>query len=604
MSRPAHRPATAMALVLGLFAPLSATGQSNAPLCGPDSGLPCTDELSGATIETAEALRELYEARDQDTGFIDGLVDEPEAGVGEAVSPDAPIGDVPEDADADTTGSARAQEDTGPPADAGPPAEAGPPEDRAQAAPDRTPRAGELPDCGPGAAFPCVDRISGAVIEAPENLRELYEARDQDTGFLDDMLAESDAERDAEERAREQAEETERRAEEAERRAAEAERELEEQRRRAEQAEREAEEQRRQAEEAARRAEERAEAGPPAAALEDAEPAEIERREITEAEARASSEEFETEIQTEAEAEPEGDDDRLRDLGRAALIGLGAYALGQVLDDGGEVVAGTGERVVVERDGRYDILKDDDTLLRRPGADVQTERFADGSLRTRVVLPEGGEVITVRAADGRILRRVRVMPDGRRVVLFDDTRQVQPVDISQLPRAAEPVEIEDDTTDEDDLAEALRQARLRDVNRDFSLEQIRQIDAVRKLVPVVSLDRITFPFGSAAIPASEAEELNALGTAMRRAIRENPGAVFLVEGHTDAVGPAAYNLLLSDRRAESVALALTEYFGVPPANMIVQGYGESDLRVQTQDRSQANRRAAVRNITPLLTGRS
>ncbi|KPQ20374.1 MAG: OmpA family protein [Rhodobacteraceae bacterium HLUCCA24] len=89
---------------------------------------------------------------------------------------------------------------------------------------------------------------------------------------------------------------------------------------------------------------------------------------------------------------------------------------------------------------------------------------------------------------------------------------------------------------------------------------------------------------------------------MRRAIRENPGAVFLVEGHTDAVGSAAYNLLLSDRRAESVALALTEYFGVPPGNMIVQGYGESDLRVETQDPSQANRRAAVRNITPLLAG--
>jgi outer membrane protein OmpA-like peptidoglycan-associated protein len=599
MSRPSHRPATAIALVLGLFAPLPATAQSSLSSCGPGSGLPCVDEISGATMETAEALRELYEARDQDTGFIDGMVDEPEAGVGDTVSAGELSADAAANAEPEPSANAPAQAETGRPADAGPPAhanrpaDAGPPEDRTQAAPERTPRAGELPDCGPGAGFPCVDRMSGAVIEEPENLRELYEARDQDTSFLDDMLADSDAEREAEERARQEAEETQRLIEEAERRAAEA--------------EREAEEQRRQAEDAARRAQERAKAGPPAAALEDAEPAEVERREITEAEARASSEEFETEIQTDAEAaatEDDDDGDRLRDLGRAALIGLGAYALGQVLDDGGEVVAGTGERVVVERDGRYDILKDDDTLLRRPGADVQTERFADGSVRTRVILPEGGEVITIRAADGRILRRVRVMPDGQRVVLFDDTRQVQPVDISQLPRAAAPVEIEDGTTDEDELAEALRQARLRDVNRSFSLEQIRQIDAVRKLVPVVSLDRITFPFGSAAIPASEAEELNALGTAMRRAIRENPGAVFLVEGHTDAVGSAATNLLLSDRRAESVALALTEYFSVPPANMIVQGYGESDLRVETQDRSQANRRAAVRNITPLLTGRS
>ena len=79
--------------------------------------------------------------------------------------------------------------------------------------------------------------------------------------------------------------------------------------------------------------------------------------------------------------------------------------------------------------------------------------------------------------------------------------------------------------------------------------------------------------------------------------------MFLIEGHTDAVGAATYNLALSDRRAETVALALTEYFDVPPENMIVQGYGESDLKVATQDAERANRRAAVRRITPLLEDR-
>jgi outer membrane protein OmpA-like peptidoglycan-associated protein len=83
-------------------------------------------------------------------------------------------------------------------------------------------------------------------------------------------------------------------------------------------------------------------------------------------------------------------------------------------------------------------------------------------------------------------------------------------------------------------------------------------------------------------------------------IDDNPRAVFLVEGHTDAVGNAGYNLSLSDRRAETVALALTEYFGVPPQNLVTQGYGETDLKVPVLTDERANRRASVRNITRLL----
>ena len=80
----------------------------------------------------------------------------------------------------------------------------------------------------------------------------------------------------------------------------------------------------------------------------------------------------------------------------------------------------------------------------------------------------------------------------------------------------------------------------------------------------------------------------------------NPLEVFLIEGHTDAVGDAASNLALSDRRAESVALALTESFEIPPENLVVQGYGARFLKVETEAAEQANRRATVRRITPLL----
>ncbi|XXF90818.1 OmpA family protein [Tabrizicola sp. M-4] len=139
-----------------------------------------------------------------------------------------------------------------------------------------------------------------------------------------------------------------------------------------------------------------------------------------------------------------------------------------------------------------------------------------------------------------------------------------------------------------------------ELGRSFSLRQIREIPQVRQLAATVDVNNITFDTGSAAIQATQAESLAALGRLMTSMIRENPNEIFLIEGHTDAVGSASLNLTLSDRRAESVALALTEYFDVPPENMVVQGYGESDLRVNTQEAERQNRRVAVRIITPLL----
>ena len=74
----------------------------------------------------------------------------------------------------------------------------------------------------------------------------------------------------------------------------------------------------------------------------------------------------------------------------------------------------------------------------------------------------------------------------------------------------------------------------------------------------------------------------------------------MIEGYTDTVGPDVVNLALSDRRAESVALALTEYFDVPPENLVVQGYGEQFLKVRAEGDVRDNRRVAVRRVTDLL----
>ena len=71
----------------------------------------------------------------------------------------------------------------------------------------------------------------------------------------------------------------------------------------------------------------------------------------------------------------------------------------------------------------------------------------------------------------------------------------------------------------------------------------------------------------------------------------------MIEGHTDAVGADEDNLSLSDRRAESVAVALTEQFQVPAENLVTQGYGEQYLKVRPRVRSRstaASRCAASR----------
>ena len=67
--------------------------------------------------------------------------------------------------------------------------------------------------------------------------------------------------------------------------------------------------------------------------------------------------------------------------------------------------------------------------------------------------------------------------------------------------------------------------------------------------------------------------------------------------------PTGY-LSLSDRRAETVAITLTQRFGVPAENLTTQGYGEQYLKVPTQAAERQNRRVTLRRITPLLTGQN
>ena len=323
---------------------------------------------------------------------------------------------------------------------------------------------------------------------------------------------------------------------------------------------------------------------------------------LREEDTRSSSEEFAAAPVTVAP----GKKDRLSDLEKVGLFALGALAIGAIIKGANDredrqVVSNTGDRVVVlNPDGTYSVYKDDDTVLRRPGSTVRTETFSDGSTRTIVERADGTQVVTIRDATGRVLRRATYDATGREIVLIDDLAREVPVVVSELPEPR-PSRTQISAKDED----ARLKARLAAIEasrsgRTFSLRQVREIPQVRALAATIDAGNVTFDSGSAAIRASEAEELADLGTLMQDLLAENPAEMFLIEGHTDAVGRAAMNLALSDRRAESVALALSEYFEIPPENMVIQGYGEAELLIDTEADERRNRRVAVRVITPLL----
>lgn len=76
-------------------------------------------------------------------------------------------------------------------------------------------------------------------------------------------------------------------------------------------------------------------------------------------------------------------------------------------------------------------------------------------------------------------------------------------------------------------------------------------------------------------------------------MRGRPARV-VVAGHADRSGPAGYNLVLSQRRAEAVADALSA-LGMPGEAMTLEAFGENSPRVPTADgvREPQNRRVEI-----------
>jgi OmpA-OmpF porin, OOP family len=282
----------------------------------------------------------------------------------------------------------------------------------------------------------------------------------------------------------------------------------------------------------------------------------------------------------------------------------------QQTQEGGRTVFTEPGRIIVQDPGGQSFIRHDEMERFRFGArDIQTQQVG-GENRTIVIRPDGSQIITVVGRDGQLLRRIRRDREGREIIIIDNSYRDPnavggfyvdlPPPVIRIPMDRYIVDYEGASPDL--IYDTMEAPPVDRITRRYSLDEIRYSPSVRQLMPSIDLDTINFESGSWEIPPDQAAKLQGIADGLNRAISRNPREVFLIEGHTDAVGSDVDNLSLSDRRAESAAELLTQQFQVPAENLTSQGYGKQYLKIPTDGPERRNRRVTVRRITPLLNG--
>jgi len=282
----------------------------------------------------------------------------------------------------------------------------------------------------------------------------------------------------------------------------------------------------------------------------------------------------------------------------------------QESDQGGrKVFTEPGRVIVVDPSGQSFIRHNEEDRFRFGARDIQT-RQVGADTQTIVIRPDGSQIITVNGRDGELMRRIRRDREGREIIIIDNTYRDPaavggyyvdlPPPVINIPYDRYIVDAGDASPDL--IYDTMEAPPVDRIDRRYSLDEIRYSPSVRMLMPSIDLNTINFETGSWDIPPDQAARLQSIADGLNRAIARNPRDVFLIEGHTDAVGNDVDNLSLSDRRAEAAAELLTQQFNVPAENLTSQGYGAQYLKEQTDGPSRINRRVTVRRITPLLNG--
>ena len=154
--------------------------------------------------------------------------------------------------------------------------------------------------------------------------------------------------------------------------------------------------------------------------------------------------------------------------------------------------------------------------------------------------------------------------------------------------------------DDEELEDVLVSAPRTKPKRKYTVEEIEDSPDLRESLPRVEIDTVRFGFNEAFVRAEEVSNLDRIAEIMERILAKHPREVFLIEGHTDAVGSDASNLALSRQRATAIKKALTTYYVIPAANLQTVGYGERYLKIPTAEAEQENRRVSVSRATALI----
>lgn len=104
---------------------------------------------------------------------------------------------------------------------------------------------------------------------------------------------------------------------------------------------------------------------------------------------------------------------------------------------------------------------------------------------------------------------------------------------------------------------------------------------------------IEFAFDSDRLTSGAKQHLDNIAEVLKDALLEN--VIVRVEGHTDATGPADYNLALSRRRAQAVQDYLASYHSIGRDRIPILGKGESDPFDSKRPRAGVNRRVEFVN---------
>ena len=269
------------------------------------------------------------------------------------------------------------------------------------------------------------------------------------------------------------------------------------------------------------------------------------------------------------------------------------------------------DRVVLDFGDRIIVRGDDRPRLRRNAEASFYEELSGGRSRETIERRNGVRIVTIYNRYGDIVQRSRIDRDGREYLMIyapeaDGGPRPPAYDVGDdLPPMRLRVPVQDyiiDTSSQPDrdYYEFLAEPPVEQVERVYTIDEVRSSARIRDKVRRIDLDTITFATNSAEVPLSQAKTLRKVADAMLEVIDKDPGETFLIEGHTDAVGGDQPNLVLSDERAESVASLLTEVYDIPAENLVTQGYGERFLKVRTSEAEQENRRVTIRRVTPLV----